>query len=163
MMLQCLQVITRKGKHVFRTPFRDPCPFLCNSMHSELLACTHVLCTQGTCSKGCMNQVSSAHRALHQQPANAPCISSRAMRAAQAFEQDRTTCAQPGATTAPPLTSQPAGDAKIAEVLDLIAWQTPLTWHRGNACTEDVWPPILQEKVSCWPPQPQAWLGGVGC
>ena len=40
-----------------------------------------------------------------------------------------------------------AGDATIAEVLDLIAWQTPLTWHRGNACTEDVWPPVLQEQV----------------
>ena len=40
-----------------------------------------------------------------------------------------------------------AGDAKIAEVLDLIAWQTPLAWSAESACQEDVWPPALQTQV----------------
>ena len=42
-----------------------------------------------------------------------------------------------------------AGDAVIAEVLDLIAWQTPLKWSKPHASTEDVWPPVLRQQVSC--------------
>ena len=156
-----------------RTPFQDPCPYSAIACTTDCLYAPlypedlqqgmhypNTGSTQGS-ALAALNEV------VHGINASMP------MHAAKAYEQDtteqaqavnvlrRTEVDQPG-NTVHPLTSRPAGDAQVAEVLDLIAWQTPLTWHRGNACTEDVWPPILQEKVCCWPPQAQAWLSGLG-